>query len=262
MIWLLACTSPQGGDRAAYLRSTTADPAEAPAICQTIAEDALRADCLIHAGARHAEGGDIAQAQATCEAIEDPLWAEECWFLTADRAALIGDAARQACRRSGRFEPHCRGHALGRAVQQVDLPVGEEAEGAVKIGQLVAAWRPRSAGMKQRIMANELLATRISARWSQAPFDPALCGQLTPSMCAWAYRASLSETDADPADLCPGPVTAGAVQAVGLSGWTEAGSRLAGSVWDGICQQAADGQPIDLKPAKLPDDLMPIERER
>ena len=262
MIWLLACTSPQQDDRAAYLRSTTADPAAAPALCQAISEDALRADCLIHAAARHAEASDITAAQATCQAIDPGVWQDECWFLTADRAGLIGQTARDACRRSGRFEPHCRGHALGRAVQQVDLPVGEEAAGAVAIGGLVASWRPRSAGMKQRIMANELLATRIGERWADVPFDPALCGQLTPSMCAWAYRASLSQTEADPAALCPGPVTAAAAQAVGLSGWTADGQAVAGSVWEGICAQVSSGQPVDLKPAKLPDDLMPIHANR
>ena len=174
MIWLLACSSPQRSDQAHYLDSTTVERAQAAERCLPIADGALRADCLIHAAARHARAGDITTAQATCQQIDDPLWRDECWFLTADDAGLIGAPALEACRHSGRFQPHCRGHALGRAAQQLDIVIGQEAAGARAIGALVADYRPRSAGPKKLIMANELLALRVAERWSATPFSPSL----------------------------------------------------------------------------------------
>lgn len=260
MIWLLlSCTSPQRSDRARYLDSTLADRDEAAAICATIAGSDLRADCLIHAAARHARSGDIGTAQATCQTIDMALWRDECWFLTADDAGLIGEDALAACRESGRFRPHCQGHALGRAVQAVALPVGGEVDSARSIGRLVTYYRPKSTGLKKRIIANELLAVRVGDRWAETPFDPTLCGTLTSSMCAWAYRASLDGTDSAPGELCPGPVTSEAAQSIGLSGWSAAGEAIAGAVWSGICTQVADGMPVDLKPARLPSELMGVE---
>ena len=259
MIWLLACSSPQRSDQAHYLDSTTAERAQAAARCLPIADGALRADCLIHAAARHARAGDITTAQATCQQIDDALWRDECWFLTADDAGLIGEPALSACQQAGRFQPHCRGHALGRAAQQLDIVVGQEAAGARSIGALVASYRPRSAGVKRQVMANELLALRVAERWSAAPFEPSLCGALSASMCAWAYRASLDAAAAELAAQCPGPVTNDSVRTIGLTGWTEEGQTTAAAVWAGICQQVADGQPVDLKPARLPPEMMPVE---
>ncbi len=259
MIWLLACIPAERGDQARYLDSTTAGRDEAPGICARIQDATLRADCLIHAAARHARAGDIAAAQTTCQTIEAGLWRDECWFLTADDAGLIGEDAVAACRRAGRFEPHCRGHALGRAAQEVDLTVGQEARSARALGALVAAYRPRSGGQSRRTMANELLAVRVGDRWAAEPFDPALCGSLAPPLCAWAYRASLDGADTALAALCPGPVTSTAVRDIGLSGWTEAGQTIAGAVWAGICQQVAGGLPVDLRPARLPEELLPVE---
>ena len=259
MIWLLACSSPQRSDQALYLDSTTAERAQAAERCLPITDSDLRADCLIHAAARHARAGDITTAQATCQRIDDALWRDECWFLTADDAGLIGAPALEACRQSGRFQPHCRGHALGRAAQQLDLAIGQEAASAQAIGALVADYRPRSAGMKKQVMANELLAIRVAERWSTAPFDPALCGALPEAMCAWAYRASLDAAAAELAAQCPGPVSSDDARTIGLTGWTADGATAAAAVWAGICQQVADGQPIDLKPARLPQEMMPVE---
>ena len=260
MIWLLACQvrSPQQSDRQAYITYTTADRTESADLCEDISESALRADCLIHAAARHARVRDIETAQATCQRIEAGIWRDECWFLTADDANLIGEAALSACRNSGRFQPHCRGHALGRAAQEVDLTVGLEAESARAIGKLVADYRPKSAGLKRRIMANEILAVRIGDRWQAAPFDPMQCGALTPPMCAWAYRASLDDATAPLGDLCDQGISNEAAQDIGLSGWSEAGESMAWGVWSGICQQVADGESVDLKPAKLPAELMDV----
>lgn len=259
MIWLLACAPPQRSDQAHYLDSTTAERSEAAARCRPIADSDLRADCLIHAAARHARADDITAAQSTCQEIDDGLWRDECWFLTADDAGLIGAPALEACRQSGRFQPHCRGHALGRAVEQLDVAIGQETASARAIGALVAAYRPRSAGMKKQIMANELLAIRVAERWSSAPFEPSLCGAMSGAMCAWAYRASLDAAAEALAALCPGPVTSDDVRTIGLTGWTTEGQETSAAVWGGICQQVADGQPVDLKPARLPKEMMPAE---
>ncbi len=258
MIWLLAC-APQQRDQDRYIASTVADRAGAADICAAITDDALRADCLIHAAARHARAADIDAAQATCQRIDAGIWQDECWFLTADDAELLGEEALEACRRSGRFEPHCRGHALGRAALSVDFTVGREAESAKALGALVTAYRPRSSGQKKRTMANELLAIQVGNRWTTAPFHPEQCGVLSEPMCAWAYRASLDGTDTSLGNLCPGPVTSDDVRSIGLSGWEPAGEPVAAAVWSAICQQVADGLPVDLKPAKLPGEMMPAE---
>lgn len=258
MIWLLAC-APQQRDQDRYIASTIAARAEAADLCIDIADDTLRADCLIHAAARHARAADIGTAQDTCRRIDAGLWQDECWFLTADDAALIGAEALEACQRSGRFEPHCRGHALGRAALSVDFTVGRESESAKALGTLVTQYRTRSRGQKRRSMANELLMIQVGNRWSTAPFHPDECGVLPEPLCAWAYRASLDGTDTSLGSLCPGPVTSEAVRRIGLSGWEPAGEPIARAVWTAICQQVADGLPVDLKPAVLPGEMMPVD---
>ncbi|MEL6346131.1 MAG: hypothetical protein AAFV53_23680 [Myxococcota bacterium] len=267
LILLLLCCGPDGPTDAARHQSalSAADPAEGIALCDQIEDPRRQGDC------RAALAGDVLQGTAdleaiaaTCDAIRDAMWQEECWFQAADAARLVGTPAKRACDRAGRFRGFCYEHTLDRAVLVVDLPLGEERASLVELHALVRQYMLFKPDTHKRVASNRLLAERVASRWREGGrFDPALCGQLNEPLCVYAYWSSVSYDGHRVLGACETrPVTSPAAEAVGLSGWTDDGERLAQAVWIDLCQRIDRG--IDptiagaFTPPSLNGHLLPV----
>lgn len=96
---------------ALYLRALGQESADAAGlICGDAPAGAVRGECLLFAARElgHPDGLLL---------CEDGVWGDICRFELADQGALVGDAAREACSRTGDFEAQCRQHALQRELE-------------------------------------------------------------------------------------------------------------------------------------------------
>ncbi len=106
---LTGCVAPTGHEYAAALHAATWE--DGSAHCADIDTEPTRSECSAAiAEAHHRPASD-------CAAIQAPIWAEECLFNYAERAATDGDllGAFDACDGLPTLRPECRGHLLGLA---------------------------------------------------------------------------------------------------------------------------------------------------
>lgn len=248
--WLLGGCEPSAPTDEQRYRDALSGPLDGAAgTCGAIAEPRLRGDCQSAAATRLAASGRYPDAQQVCDAILDPLWHDECWFGISDAAGLLGEEAAHACKKANRYQIFCRRHTLQRAAAQMEVAVGEEPEAIRRYGRLVEELLAVPSAEVQQHTANTLLTERLSERWREQPFDPALCGALTPTLCRHAYWYTATQLLGEMRAVCDDPpIRSSATEAVGLSGYTEAGAPIAEAVWADLCQQIASG---DLAPAEI-----------
>ena len=67
----------------------------------------MRAECAVFA-----VRADPARAADLCPKIRASFWQDECWFMAADAANLLGEERRVACLRTGRYQGPCIANAL------------------------------------------------------------------------------------------------------------------------------------------------------
>jgi len=240
---VLGCDAPT--DRDLYQRAASAQPDQAALVCAEIEEPRLKGECLAFAGASWAKAGRLSEAGAACEAITDPLWAEECWFLSSDEASLTGDRAVATCRHAGRFRTNCLGHAIGREVRHVERlhgKLGDEAALEQALEEVVARYKP-AAPASQRQATSDTLVARILAARGDGPFDERHCGSAPRRICARAYRVSLDAApgEVDVEGLCVRGVDLEGVVEVGARPWAEGTEELAQEVWRDFCDELASG---------------------
>ena len=106
---LLACQQPESA-AVRYARALTeaADYAEAKALCLSLEDQSLRADCQVSA----MEAWDVVD-EAECKDVSAPVWFDECLFLLAERQRISVDldTAIDTCNRT-RFARKCAWHLV------------------------------------------------------------------------------------------------------------------------------------------------------
>lgn len=118
MLWLaLACGSDRSPeqDRADHQAALALLPDDAPgaaALCQTLRDDELRADCAWATVKVLAREDRVASA-ALCTGLRDTPTGHECWF-------LLGETAQDpsACANAGEMADDCRMHVLSARLWQ------------------------------------------------------------------------------------------------------------------------------------------------
>lgn len=167
MLWLLlACRA--GDDARAYpdaLTAVAAAPDRALELCAPVADEALRADCVL-AGAEALAERSPKEARALCDGLPQGLSRDECVFQVAERTDDPG-----LCASAGAFTDDCRLHLWSRSLRTL-LPAGAKpgeveakAEAALaRYGFAAGDPRPWSA------LYRELLSR-------QRPLDRASCAE-------------------------------------------------------------------------------------
>lgn len=265
LLLLLACAPPS--DRELYLQALDVGGVEAGGLCAQIQDRSLQGECLSHAAATLVKGGHAEEGFRRCREILDPVWQEECWFLVADEAELLGEEARGACRHAGRFRAHCLGHAIGREVRDVETrfgKVGQEAALMQGITEVVARYKPGAPPDQRLTTVHTLMSRIIAAREAELPFDPVRCGEAPPELCDRAYRTSLDGTprEIDLEAPCHAELSREAVAEAGLRTWVEDQDGLGERVWTQLCYELETGQmrrgekvqPGPPRPGRLPGD--------
>lgn len=242
LLALLACTAPLS-DRDHYLLAAS-EPglSEALAHCEHIQDQALRGECASFAASRAASAGQADEALNACIALGLPA-SQECAFLVADTAELLGDEARRACDAAGELRFECLCHAADRhALGREDLPTEPGQEEALVVAIMASTddylTQERPAVVSQ--VSRGIAARIVGARWQGGRFEPGLCGGADTTLCRRAYRASLQPwlLSHDVGGLCAeGTPSAAEVEAAGMPGWEESGAEIATSVWEKICEE-------------------------
>ena len=88
--------------------------ASAAGDCARIVDPDMRAECAVFA-----VRADPARAADLCPQISVPFWQDECWFMAADAADLLGEERRIACLRAGRYQGPCIANALSRELTRL-----------------------------------------------------------------------------------------------------------------------------------------------
>lgn len=88
--------------------------ASAAGDCARIVDPDMRAECAVFA-----VRADPARAADLCPQISVPFWQDECWFMAADAADLLGEERRIACMRAGRYQGPCIANALSREITRL-----------------------------------------------------------------------------------------------------------------------------------------------
>jgi len=232
----LGCEGPPT-DRERYQASLGRSHTEAREICSEIRASGLRGECLSHAAAQVAVK-DLSAAIETCATIDDPVWADECVFLSADGAELVGRTAMDTCAKAGRFRERCTQHAAHRdlAHRAVELAVGEEARLERMAADVVAAYHPHLRPRDQRPLVHAAVAQMVAKRWGPEPFSVASCGQIEADVCAMAYGTHVFKAAEQGLldTICAGPLEPEAVAAAGAVSWV-ADDPLAPELWAGAC---------------------------
>ena len=107
------------------------DPKALLTICEAEPVAEIAVSCRLRAARGLGELGDAEGVQRACSAVDDPTWAAECHFLSAEGAAVEGRLALalEQCDRAGRFVKDCARH-VGWKLPPVQGPgqAGTEAE--------------------------------------------------------------------------------------------------------------------------------------
>lgn len=177
---LLGCGDGRTDAQRYHDALSTSDWETARASCAALTATTARPDCLLAAMERLDR-----LERADCALVEDPLWADECVFLFAERAARAGDLnqAFDACNET-RFRRECSYHLIREAARAVlEVPAAEAAGRIAPYTSLPGA--PDAPKLFWRAWHRERLAEHI-------PLDPGACG--TDAVCVAAARETLLTT--------------------------------------------------------------------
>ncbi len=239
MILLLACAQPPS-DAEHYLAAAAAEDA---ARCASITAPTLAGECAVMIAREQGQAGRLDAARSTCAALSAGLWRDECYFMVADVADVMGDQARQACALAGQFRTQCIGHAISREVSAVlkDAQRGDELQTLRLLDEAVGRYIP---GQERGGRVRQMMATHIARRDPEALFSAALCGAAPPPICQDAFVERIRNHDraAGRADgawrrACGAQVTVARAQSLGLPGWSPDADGIARAGWEQLCRR-------------------------
>lgn len=219
---LAAACADEPEDRELYRQALGELSAEALLTCDRIVDEGLRGECRAGAAARMARK-DITASREACAAIGDAVWREECFFLAADEAELIGRPALETCAEAGRFADRCTQHAAHRdlAGRSLDTSLGREQLMRARVRDVVASYHPDRSEEDLARMVDAAMAQQLSVRFEEAPFALSACGAAGERVCQMAYGAVLytAKEEGRLEAACAGEATPEAVAAAGVTPW-------------------------------------------
>lgn len=155
--------------------------------CQDLADPALAGDCTVQRARDLAKAGEGPAGEALCAAMAPSMWRDECFFVVADGANLVGPEMVSACARTGRFLRECQAHGLERMARPVldRAVVGQE---EATLFALVEVFRPVVGEAMAWDAARDGLIRHVGRRSPDAPFSRVSCGAAPDDICTAAYR--------------------------------------------------------------------------
>lgn len=253
---LVACAE-EPGDHELYREALVQHGGEALLTCDRIADERLRGECRAGAASRMARK-DLVASREACGAITDPVWRDECFFLAADEAELIGRPALETCAEAGRFRDRCTQHAAHRdlAGRGLDLSLGRELTLRARIRDVVASYHPDFGDADVDRMVDAAMAQQLSVRFEEQPFEVARCGEAGERVCQMAYGAVLyaAKEAGSLAVACAGDSSPEAVAAAGVTPW------VAGDPMGPVVYALACGHPLPV--AEEEEEPKPRSRSR
>lgn len=226
-MWLalaLACAE-RPADRA-YLDATLGEGG-----CADVANSALRGECFSFSARNLAEAGELDEALARCDQAE-ALWRDECVFLVSDTVDATFELADRLCNRAISLRPQCLGHASNREARALLTDRGGETAALARITQRVRAFRGEAMARDE---ARRLVLQKLAARDADAPFSPAICGDLAPDLCRDVYIERLLRTGGvDPKSGC-----SDAAARQSIAPWAPEADALVSAAWAALCTRGA-----------------------
>ena len=261
----LGCSpTPIADDAALYRHALAAPPADALKLCARLTNASLAGDCGTEAAVRAADAGDEAVALAACKGLPAGQWADECLFQVVDALLIQGPRAWSLCTDAGRYRDFCVGHAINRTLEDlgpadVPLEVGQEKQLVRALREYVKQLDVQLPAGHQQTVVFTAAARHIAARWTDAPFDPATCGNASDELCRRAYADSMPQGTVDRGTVCSQPLASNTVDAAGGTPWVEGADEVVKPVWEALCVASGErkGSANDLTGPRAPQDRGP-----
>jgi len=123
----------------AILQDSEQPSSSAMASCYSLVDDYLRGDCALAVSRRAMSPGSEV---AWCLKVPAGIWQDECWFQSAESAAMRHNysLAQTLCSSSGRFSRQCEFHLFQLHVQQSPGLVDDLPEAEAFLEALIVDW--------------------------------------------------------------------------------------------------------------------------